>query len=237
MEPCLTPKPIRRTTYLPGSSRVEGRRGAARVRSMTSGTPGSAGEPTRIVIADDHSVVRSGLRMLLDAEPDLEVVAEAGDVRQRQRYVRGHKPAVLILDLNMPGEPSLPGYPGVPGGVPDTQIVVLTMQDDPAFAREAMRAGALGYVLKEAADAELVEAVRHAAAGSTYLHPRLGARLAAEPARDSAGWTHRSRARGAEADRARSHQQYPRVLRLHRIAPGHPGRRLRAAEQQRVPVA
>ncbi len=152
---------------------------------MTSGTPGSAGEPTRIVIADDHSVVRSGLRMLLDAEADLEVVAEAGDVESAKRYVRGHKPAVLILDLNMPGEPSLPAIPELREEFPDTAIVVLTMQDDPAFAREAMRAGALGYVLKEAADAELVEAVRDAAAGSTYLHPRLGARLAAEPDRDS----------------------------------------------------
>jgi two-component system, NarL family, response regulator NreC len=141
--------------------------------------------PTRIVIADDHSVVRSGLRMLLDAEPDLEVVAEAGDIESARRYVRGHRPTVLILDLNMPGEPSLPAIPMLREEFPETQIVVLTMQDDPAFAREAMRAGALGYVLKEAAHAELVEAVREAAAGSTYLHPRLGARLAAEPAEDS----------------------------------------------------
>ena len=85
---------------------------------MTSGTPGSAGEPTRIVIADDHSVVRSGLRMLLDAEPDLEVVAEAGDVESAKRYVRGHKPAVLILDLNMPGRAEPARDPRAPGGVP-----------------------------------------------------------------------------------------------------------------------
>jgi two-component system response regulator NreC len=138
--------------------------------------------PITIVIADDHRVVRSGLRMLLDAEPDLEVVAEAGDVDSARRYVRGHKPAILLLDLNMPGEPSLPVIPQLREEFPATQIVVLTMQDDPAFAREAMRAGALGYVLKEAADTELVEAVRDAARGDTYLHPRLGARLAAEPA-------------------------------------------------------
>jgi two-component system response regulator NreC len=136
---------------------------------------------TTIVIADDHAVVRSGLRMLLDAEPDFEVVAEAGDMESTVRYVRGHKPSVLILDLNMPGEPSLPAIPGLREEFPKTQIVVLTMQNDPAFAREAMRAGALGYVLKEAADAELVEAVRMAADGQTYLHPQLGARLAAEP--------------------------------------------------------
>jgi two-component system response regulator NreC len=137
---------------------------------------------TTVVIADDHAVVRSGLRMLLDAEADFEVVAEAGDVESAIRYVRGHKPAVLILDLNMPGEASLPAIPRLREEFPDTQVVVLTMQSDPAFAREAMRAGALGYVLKEAADAELVEAVRLAAEGRTYLHPQLGARLAAEPA-------------------------------------------------------
>jgi two-component system response regulator NreC len=145
----------------------------------------ASGEETRrttVVIADDHAVVRSGLRMLLDAEADFEVVAEAGDVDSAIRYVRGHKPSVLILDLNMPGEASLPAIPRLREEFPETQVVVLTMQNDPAFAREAMRAGALGYVLKEAADAELVEAVRLAADGRTYLHPQLGARLAAEPA-------------------------------------------------------
>jgi two-component system response regulator NreC len=119
--------------------------------------------------------------MLLDAEPGFEVVAEAGDVETAARYLRGYKPSVLILDLNMPGKPSLPAIPELREEFPNTQIVVLTMQDDPAFAREAMRAGALGYVLKEAADAELVEAVRMAAAGTTYLHPQLGAKLAAAP--------------------------------------------------------
>jgi two-component system response regulator NreC len=136
---------------------------------------------TTIVLADDHAVVRSGLRMLLDAEADFEVLAEAGDVESATRYVRGHRPSVLILDLNMPGEPSLPAIPALREEFADTQIVVLTMQDDPAFAREALRAGALGYVLKEAADQELVEAVRKAADGKTYLNPGLGARLAAEP--------------------------------------------------------
>jgi two-component system response regulator NreC len=138
-------------------------------------------DAVKIVIADDPAVVRSGLRMLLDSETGFEVVAEAGDVDSARRYVRGHHPAVLVLDLNMPGGSSLEAIPGLRDEFPETQIVVLTMQDDPAFAREAMRAGALGYVLKEAADAELVEAVRDASEGRTYLHPRLGARLAAEP--------------------------------------------------------
>jgi two-component system response regulator NreC len=135
---------------------------------------------TTIVVADDHAVVRSGLRMLLDAEPDLEVVAETGDVPATRRSLKGYRPNVLILDLNMPGEPSLPAIPSLREASPDTNIVVLTMQDDPAFAREALRAGALGYVLKEAADSELVRAVRMAADGRTYLHPELGARMAAE---------------------------------------------------------
>ena len=145
---------------------------------MNEAAPGGA---TTIVVADDHQVVRSGLRMLLDAQPDLEVVAETGDVPATLRSLKGHRPRVLILDLNMPGEPSLPAIPSLREASPETGIVVLTMQDDPAFAREALQAGALGYVLKEAADVELVRAVRLAAEGRTYLHPELGARLAAEP--------------------------------------------------------
>ena len=136
---------------------------------------------TKIVIADDHPVVRSVLRMLLDAEPEFEVVAEAGDVPSALRYVRAHRPGVLVLDLNMPGEPSLQAIPSFLEGSPDTAIVVLTMQNDPSFAREALRAGALGYVLKESADGELIEAVRLAADGRTYLNPELGAKLAAAP--------------------------------------------------------
>jgi two-component system response regulator NreC len=119
--------------------------------------------------------------MLLDAEPEFEVVAEAGDVQSAIRYVRAHKPAVLVLDLHMPGGSSLPTIPELREASAGTQIVVLTMQNDPAYAREALQAGAVGYVLKEAADSELVEAVRKAAQGQTYLQPALGARLAAEP--------------------------------------------------------
>ncbi len=139
------------------------------------------GERIRIVLADDHAVVRSGLRMVLETESDLEVVAEAGDVESARRYVRGHHPDVLVLDLNMPGGSSLEAIPEIRAESPGTQIVVLTMQQEPAFAREALGGGALGYVLKEAADDELVEAVRRAAAGESYLTPRLGARIASEP--------------------------------------------------------
>ncbi|HEV7941208.1 MAG TPA: response regulator transcription factor [Solirubrobacteraceae bacterium] len=141
----------------------------------------TAGKTIRIVLADDHAVVRSGLRLLLDSEPDFEVVAEAGDLEAAQRYVRGHHPDVLVLDLNMPGGSSLEAIPTIRQQMPETEIVVLTMQQEPAFARRALGAGAIGYVLKEAADDELVEAVHRAAAGESYLNPRLGARLASEP--------------------------------------------------------
>jgi two-component system, NarL family, response regulator NreC len=134
-----------------------------------------------IVLADDHAVVRSALRMLLEAEAEFEVVAEGASADDAVRYTRGHKPTVLILDLNMPGRPSLEVIPEIQEASPDTKIVVLTMQDDPGFARQALQAGVLGYVLKEAADAELVQAVHAAAQGQTYLQPALGARLAAEP--------------------------------------------------------
>lgn len=135
-----------------------------------------------LVLADDHAVVRSGLKLLLDAEPDMTVLSEAGDVDAAVRAVLGHKPDVLVLDLNMPGSSSsLEAVPRIFEASPDTRIVILTMQEDPRFAREALRSGALGYVLKEAADVELVEAIRRAAAGDTYLNPRLGAALAAAP--------------------------------------------------------
>lgn len=148
-----------------------------RVDAVPGGVPET--ETTTIVLADDHTVVRSALRLLLDAEPGFEVVAEAGDAETAIRYVRGHKPRVLILDLNMPGRPSLDAVPDIRRASPATEIVVLTMQNEPAYARRALQAGVRGYVLKEAADAELVQAVRSAAVGDTYLQPALGAKLAA----------------------------------------------------------
>jgi two-component system response regulator NreC len=139
---------------------------------------------TSIVIADDHAVMRSGLRMLLDATEDLEVVAEAGDVAETVRKLKAYKPDVLLLDLHMPGGPSLPAIPEMKDASPGTRIVVLTMQNSPGYVREALKAGALGYVTKEQADDELVDAVRLAAQDEPYLHPKLGARLATEPVDD-----------------------------------------------------
>ena len=138
-------------------------------------------EQTTVVIADDHTVVRQGLRLLIDNEEGLQVVAEAGTVPDAERLTRAHRPTVLVLDLNMPGGSSLEAIPRLREQSPATAIVVLTMQDDPAFARQALQAGALGFVLKEAADEELLGAIRLAAVGDTYLNPRLGARMAAAP--------------------------------------------------------
>ena len=135
-------------------------------------------EPIRLVLADDHAVVRTGLKLLLEAEEGVTVVAEAGEIDRAKRMVAAHRPDVLVLDLNMPGGASLPAIPEL---AQQTAVVVLTMQNDPAFARTALQSGALGYVLKEAADAELVGAVRAAAEGRTYLNPELGARMAAAP--------------------------------------------------------
>ena len=134
-----------------------------------------------MVLADDHAVVRKGLRLLVDAEPGLTVLAEAGTVPDALRMARAHRPSVLVLDLNMPGGSSLEAIPTILEQAPTTAIVVLTMQNEPSFARQALQSGALGFVLKEAADDELLGAIRLAAEGETYLNPRLGARLAAQP--------------------------------------------------------
>jgi two-component system response regulator NreC len=131
----------------------------------------------RVLIVDDHAVVRSGLHLLLDAEEDIEVVAEAGDVRTAVFETRDKKPDVVLMDVVMPGQSGIEGVPLVLNEAPDAKVLVLSMQDDPRYVREAFAAGASGYVLKEAVDAEVVAAVRDVAAGGRYVHPVLGARI------------------------------------------------------------
>ena len=138
-------------------------------------------EQITVVLADDHELVRDGIRMVLEAEDDIRVVAQASDAESAARYVLGHKPTVLVLDLNMPGLPSLELIPKMLESSPGTSVIVVTMQNEPAFARQALRAGAKGFVVKQSAAAELVSAVRSVLAGETYINPNLGARLAAEP--------------------------------------------------------
>jgi two-component system response regulator NreC len=136
----------------------------------------------RVVIVDDHALVRSGLRLLLEAEDDIQVEDEGGTADEAVRLARLHKPDVMLLDVTMPGRSGLEAAGEIKQAAPDAQILILSMQDDPSYVREAFASGASGYLLKEAADAELVAAVRDDAAGGRYVHPTLGARLAAAEA-------------------------------------------------------
>ena len=131
----------------------------------------------RAVVVDDHAVVRSGIRLLLEREDDLEVVGEAGNGKDAIFAVRALKPDVILLDVVMPGESGIDVLPSLLKESPQTKVLVLSMQDDPSYVREAFAAGASGYVLKEAADEEVVAAVREIANGGRYVHPALGARM------------------------------------------------------------
>jgi two-component system, NarL family, response regulator NreC len=133
----------------------------------------------RILIVDDHAVVRSGLAMLVNAEDDLDVVGEAGSARNAIFEARSTKPDVVLMDVMMPDQSGLEVVPQLLHEFPDAKVLVLSMQDDPRYVREAFEAGARGYVLKEAADTELVAAIREVADGGRYVHPELGARLVA----------------------------------------------------------
>jgi two-component system response regulator NreC len=133
---------------------------------------------TGVGIVDDHGVVRGGLRLLLQGQEGISVVGEACDVPGALRLVAEQRPDVLVLDLLMPGPSSIAAIPEIRRISPRTHVVILTVQGDVAYARAALRAGADGYVLKEAADEELVRAVRAAAVGETFLDPHLGAELA-----------------------------------------------------------
>ena len=132
-----------------------------------------------MLICDDHALLRSGLRRLLEAEDDFEVVAEAANAAEAIELVAATRPDVLLLDVVMPGRNGIEALPDIRAAAPETKVLVLSMQDDPAYVRRAFAAGASGYMLKEAADAELVQALHEVAAGRHYVHPLLGARLAA----------------------------------------------------------
>jgi two-component system, NarL family, response regulator NreC len=136
--------------------------------------------PITVIIADDHAVVRDGIRTVLEREAgEFEIVAEAADVPATVKAVREHKPDLLTLDLTMPGGSSLGALPSCFVAHPTLAVAILTMREDPEYARQALRAGARSYVLKEAEPAELLQAFRLAVGGGNYLHPRLGALMAA----------------------------------------------------------
>jgi len=137
----------------------------------------------RVLLVDDHAVVRSGLRSLFAAEDDFEVVGEAANAQDAVFETRALKPDVIVLDVVLPGENGIEVLPKLKKEAPETKVLVLSMQDDPRYVREAFAQGASGYVLKEAADAEVVDAVREIAAGGEYVHPALGARMVAAEAK------------------------------------------------------
>jgi two-component system response regulator NreC len=131
----------------------------------------------RVLVVDDHAVVRAGLRRVLDAESDIETVGEAANADRAVFEAIEHKPDVVLMDVMMPGKSGIEGMPALLQAVPDAKVLILSMQDDPRYVQEAFDAGASGYVLKEAADTEVVAAVRSVAGGARYVHPALGARL------------------------------------------------------------
>ncbi len=161
-----------------------------------------------VVLVDDHAVVRSGIRLLLDKQEDIEVIGEAGNAKDAVFRARALKPDVILLDVVMPGESGIEVLPRLLEESPETKVLVLSMQDDPSYVREAFAAGAQGYVLKEAADEEVVSAVREIAKGGRYVHPALGARMVAADAEERAA---------AEADPLSDRER--EVLRL--LALGH----------------
>lgn len=161
-----------------------------------------------VVVVDDHAVVRSGLCLLLDTQEDIEVVGEAGNAKDAIFRARALKPDVLLLDVVMPGESGIEVLPKLLKESPETKVLILSMQDDPSYVREAFAAGANGYVLKEAADEEVVSAVREIAGGGHYVHPALGARMVAADAAERAA---------AEADPLSERER--EILRL--LALGH----------------
>ena len=163
-------------------------------------------EVIRVVLCDDHAMVRSGLRLLLDAEPDIHVVGEAADAEHALEQIRTTTPDVVLLDLVLQGRSGIDALPELLAAAPRARILMLSMQDDPRYVRAAFAAGAAGYLPKEAAGSELVAAIREVAAGRPFVDPVVGARLALS-------------SEGEAGDGARLSDRERHVLRL--LALGH----------------
>ncbi len=128
---------------------------------------------TTILLADDHAVLRAGLKLLLESQPDLRVVGEASSGLEALDLAARLQPDLLLLDLSMPGLGGLEALPALRKAAPAAKILILTMYDDPQYLRAALKNGAAGYVLKKAADAELISAIRAVLRGEMYVHPSL----------------------------------------------------------------
>lgn len=146
-------------------------------------------EMVRVAVCDDHAVVRHGLQLILEAEGDIVVVGEAGGVADAISVAEMTKPDVFVIDLGLPDGSGIDATVEICRVSPATRVLILTVHDDVAYVRLAFDAGAAGYVVKEAADAELVGAVRQVAAGRQYVHPTLGAALLAPASRAAGGAT------------------------------------------------
>ena len=169
----------------------------------------------RILIVDDHAVLRAGLKLLIDAEADMEAVGEAANARDAVFQARALKPDVILMDVVMPDQSGLEVLPTLLHERPETRVLVLSMQDDPRYVRQAFSVGASGYILKEAADTEVVAAIREVASGNSYVHPTVGARLIA---------VENAEARRAEEDPLSERER--EVLRL--LALGHTNQEISA---------
>jgi two-component system, NarL family, response regulator NreC len=154
---------------------------SAAVRALPSGidveNPSQRAAAIRVVLADDHAMVRRTLRLLLESERDVDVIAEAVDVSRVTRHVSQHVPHVLVLDLRLPNGSSIEMIRQLCERFPETEMVVLTMEESPLFAQKAIDAGAIGFVVKDRADTELLAAVRLASRGEEYVSPRVASKL------------------------------------------------------------
>lgn len=134
-------------------------------------------EVIRVLLADDHAVLRSGLRLLIEKQPGVEVVGEAGDGTEALAQVTALQPDLVLLDINMPGLDGLAALPRIRAVSPGSRVLMLTMHDDVSYLQEALRVGASGYVLKRAVDSELLMAIQAVMRGETYVHSAMTQKL------------------------------------------------------------
>jgi two-component system, NarL family, response regulator NreC len=141
---------------------------------------------TRVLIADDHAIVRAGLRALVKSEADLELVGEASDGEEALQLAESLHPDILVLDLSLPDLDGIQVTKQVQARLPGVRVLILTVHDDEALVREAVRAGAAGYIIKQAAEAELISAIHTIQIGDVYVPPKMLRALLSEPQKASA---------------------------------------------------